>query len=94
MYKQKATNILTKYRLPIKSDLISRGKQCRSNNDSPRNKLGENHLGRIKFRISNFIVCCFFVVVFFCRDSNMISIGKVEFRYYVVIILLVNVGKP
>ena len=40
MYKQKATNILTKYGLPIKSDLISRGKQCRSNNteiDSPPN---------------------------------------------------------
>ena len=35
MYKQKTTNILTKYSLPIKSDLISRGKQCRSNNDSP-----------------------------------------------------------
>ena len=93
MYKQKATNILTKYRLPIKSDLTSRGKQCRSNNGSPPNKLGENHLGRIKFRGSNLIVCCFFVVAFFCRDSNMISIGKVEFRY-VVIIILVNVGKP
>ena len=34
MYKQKATKILTKYGLPIKSDLISRGKQCRSNNNS------------------------------------------------------------
>ena len=56
MYKQKTTNILTKYGLPIKSDLISRGKQCRSNNDSPRD------LG--------------------------------EFRYYVVIIILVNLGKP
>ena len=40
--------------------------------------------------------CCFFFVLFgvFCRDSNMISIGKVEFRYYVVIIILVNLGKP
>ena len=40
MYKQKTTNILTKYGLPIKSDLIRRGKQCRSNNaeiDSPPN---------------------------------------------------------
>ena len=37
MYKQKTTNILTKYGLPIKSDLISRGKQCGSNNDSPPN---------------------------------------------------------
>ena len=27
MYKQKTTNILTKYGLPIKSDLISRGKK-------------------------------------------------------------------
>ena len=30
----------------------------------------------------------------FFRDSNMISISKVEFRYYVVIIILVNLGKP
>ena len=40
MYKQKTANILTKYGLPIKSDLISRGKQYRSNNteiDSPPN---------------------------------------------------------
>ena len=40
MYKQKATNTLTKYGLPIKSDLISRGKQRPSNNtaiDSPPN---------------------------------------------------------
>ena len=38
MYKQKTTNILTKYGLSIKSDPISRGKQCGSNNtetDSP-----------------------------------------------------------
>ena len=40
---------------------------------------------------SCFLVCLF--VVFF-RDSNMISIGTVEFRYYVVIIILVNLGKP
>ena len=37
MYKQKTTSILTKYGLPIESDLISRGKQCRSNSDSPPN---------------------------------------------------------
>ena len=37
MYKQKTTNILTKYGLPINSDLTGRGKQCRSNNDSPPN---------------------------------------------------------
>ena len=38
MYKQKTANILTKYGLPIKSGLISRGKQCRSNNDSLPNQ--------------------------------------------------------
>ena len=47
--------------------------------------------------------CCLFVVVVvvfvvvvavFFRDSNMISIGTVEFRYYVVITRLVNLGKP
>ena len=35
-----------------------------------------------------FCFCCFF------WDSNMISIDTVEFRYYVVIIILVNLGKP
>ena len=33
---------------------------------------------------------CFFC--FFSRDNNMIFIDTVEFRYYVVIIILVNVG--
>ena len=33
------------------------------------------------------------VCVFFFRDSNMISIATVEFRYYVAIILPVNLGK-
>ena len=37
---------------------------------------------------------CVSVCVFFFRDRNMISIGTVEFRYYVVIIILVNLGKP
>ena len=40
MYNKQQTNILTQYGLPIKSDLISRGKECRSNNikiDSPEN---------------------------------------------------------
>ena len=40
MCKQKTTNILTYYHLPIKSDLISRGIQCRWKNteiDSPPN---------------------------------------------------------
>ena len=43
-----------------------------------------------------FFYCfCFFVVLFFVfRDSNMISIGAVEFRYYVVIIILLNLRKP
>ena len=36
-----------------------------------------------------------FVSVFFpSRDSNMISIGIVEFRYYVPVIIPVNLGKP
>ena len=45
-------------------------------------------------------VCLFLLFVFlgvfyiFFRDSNMISIGTIEFRYYVVIIILVNLGKP
>ena len=45
--------------------------------------------------------CLFFFVFFFCvflffffRDGNMISICAVESRYYVVIIILVNLGKP
>ena len=45
-------------------------------------------------------VCFFFVFVsfwgegfVFSRDSNMISIGTVEFRYYVAIIIPVNLGK-
>ena len=38
------------------------------------------------------VVVCFFCV-FFSRNNNMISIGTVEFRYYVAIIP-VNLGKP
>ena len=46
-------------------------------------------------------VCVFFFVFVsfwgegfvFSRDSNMISIGTVEFRYYVPIIIPVNLGK-
>ena len=42
-----------------------------------------------------FCVCvCLCVCFFFSRDSNMISIGTVEFRYYVAIIIPVNLGKP
>ena len=37
-------------------------------------------------------VCLF--LFFFSRDNNIISIGTVEFRYYVVIIIPVNLGKP
>ena len=42
------------------------------------------------------VLFCFvlFLFLFFFKDSNMISIGTVEFRYYVVIIILVNLGKP
>ena len=37
-------------------------------------------------------VCLFFNLCF--RGSNLISISTVEFRYYVFIIILVNLGKP
>ena len=39
-------------------------------------------------------VCVFFLAFFLTRDSNMISIGTVEFRHYVAIIIPVNLGKP
>ena len=39
-----------------------------------------------------FLFLC--VCVFFSRDSNMISIGTVEFRYYVALVIPVNLGKP
>ena len=35
-----------------------------------------------------FVVC----VCFFSKDSNMIYIGTVEFRYYIAIIRPVNLG--
>ena len=38
-------------------------------------------------------VVAVFVCLFFFRDSNMISIDTVEFRYYVIIIP-VNLRKP
>ena len=41
-----------------------------------------------------FCFCFALFFLFFVRDSNMIYIGTVEFRYYVVIIILVNLGKP
>ena len=41
-----------------------------------------------------FCCCLFLLFVLFFRDSNMISIGTVEFRYYVVIIIPVDLGKP
>ena len=37
-------------------------------------------------------VCPFFV--FFSRDRNIISIVTVEFRYYVSIVIPVNLGQP
>ena len=41
-----------------------------------------------------FLFYCFFFSFSFFRDNNMISISTVEFRYYVVLITLVNLGKP
>ena len=44
-----------------------------------------------------FFVCvcvCVCVCIFFSRDSNMISLGTVEFRYYVAIIMPANFVKP
>ena len=39
-------------------------------------------------------VCvCVFFVLFLTRDSNMISIGAVDVRHYVAIIIPVNLGK-
>ena len=40
------------------------------------------------------VVVVFPFFFFFFRDSNIISIGTVEFRYYVVITILLNLGKP
>ena len=40
------------------------------------------------------LVClCVCVPFFLTRDSNMISIGTVALRYYVAIIIPVNLGK-
>ena len=39
-------------------------------------------------------VCVCLFLFFFSRDNNIISIGTVEFRCYVVIIIPVNLGKP
>ena len=51
-----------------------------------------------------FLCVCLFIYLFFLfffllffvfsRDSNMISIGTVEFKYYVALIIPVNLGKP
>ena len=41
-----------------------------------------------------FVFLLFLVFFLFFRDSNRISIGTVEFRYYVVIVIPVNLGKP
>ena len=47
------------------------------------------------------MLCLFLFVLFlllflfsFFSDNNMTSIGTVEFKYSVVIIILVNLGKP
>ena len=39
-------------------------------------------------------VCVIFLLFFLTRDSNMISIGTVEFRHYVAIVIPVDLGKP
>ena len=43
-----------------------------------------------------YLCVSFFLISFFIfsRDRNMISIDTIEFRYYVAIIILVNLGKP
>ena len=41
-----------------------------------------------------FIVYSFVYFFHFSRDSYIISITAAEFRYYVVVIILVNLGKP
>ena len=41
-----------------------------------------------------FIVYSFVYFFHFFRDSYIISITAAEFRYYVVVIILVNLGKP
>ena len=46
------------------------------------------------FALFLIFIVCVFLFIYFLRDSNMISISTVEFRYYVVIIVLVNLGKP
>ena len=46
-------------------------------------------------RFFNFLFYGFFVHFFpFFRDNHIIFISAVEFRYYVVIIILVKLGKP
>ena len=40
------------------------------------------------------LLCVCVFLFFFSRDSNMISIGTVDFRYYVAAIIPVNLGKP
>ena len=42
----------------------------------------------------SFVLVLFFVCVLFFMDTNMISMGTLEFRYYVVIIILLNLAKP
>ena len=44
------------------------------------------------FVILSVCVCVSFF--FFSRYRNMISIGTIEFRYYVAVIIPVNLGKP
>ena len=39
-----------------------------------------------------YVCVCLHVCFFFNRDSNIISMGTAEFRYYVAIIIPVNLG--
>ena len=41
-----------------------------------------------------FLFVLLLIFGFFSRDSNMIAIGIVEFRYYVAIIIPVKMRKP
>ena len=77
MYKQKTTNILTKYGLPVKSDLISRGKQCRSNNDSPPFErhclpllIRSDLIGK-PYLVSMFVAFCLYIFFLFVALLNI-----------------------
>ena len=76
MYKQKTTNILTKYGLPIKSDLISRGKQCRSNNNSQNTEFHIMNREKIPQQLYNLLedACRTFYHIVFLEASKSCGI--------------------